>query len=417
MKISLFLGAGASAAYGMPTTKGFKDHMMKKCGGRPEWLGMLAGGEDIEEVLTAAMEITSIPDTRGGRYLENRHPQIKETFKSMKRLEDLIKHEVHEAYSWDARYNAALDSVLGPWLDLIRKHGQDVVVFTTNYDRSVEEHCSNRGQLFKDGFEPDSAGDYMRWTGMLEGGGQYAWNMGQSTPPLRLLKLHGSLGWKHHASRGPVRVNYEKKSSDPNQQDLLIYPSLSPKAEEAAEPYATIFKHFHEQLMSSDACIVVGFSFRDERVCDEFVEFVGQGKKLVVVSPTGEADLVEHVPRSKAHQDPQGRLAQTQAVKTVLVSPPSDEGGGGGGGGSAIVGMGGAGRSGGTRGGAVRPGVANLAEIFPDMPYGRSNNTIYVIQSPVSEDSISKIVGLTQNILFGGGGGSGGYAYHGMPFE
>lgn len=410
MKISLFLGAGASAAYGMPTTRGFKAHMMKKCGGKPEWLDVLSGGEDIEEVLTAVMEIASMPDTRGGLHLENRHPQVKETFKSMKRLEDLIKHEVHEAYSWDARYNATLDAVLGPWLDLIGEHGQDVVVFTTNYDRSVEEHCSNRGQPFRDGFEPDSAGDYMRWTGMREGGGQRVWNAGQRGPPLRLLKLHGSLGWKHHASRGPVRVNYEKKSSDPNQRDLLIYPSLSPKAEEAAEPYATIFEHFREQLMSSDACIVVGFSFRDERVCDEFVEFVGRGKKLVVVSPTGEADLVEHVPGSRARQDPQGRSAQARAVKAVLVSPPSGEGGSG----SAVADMEGRRWYGGTRGEAAWPGAVNLAEIFPGMPYGRSNSTIYVIQSPVSEDSISEIVALARNILFGSGGG---YAHRGMPFE
>lgn len=163
--------------------------------------------------------------------------------------------------------------------------------------------------------------------------------------------------------------------------------------------------------MSSDACIVVGFSFRDERVCDEFVEFVGRGKKMVVVSPTGEADLVEHVPGSRARRDPQGRSAQARAVKTVLVSHPSGEGGGG----SAVVDMEGRRWYGGGRGEAAWPGAVNLAEVFPGMPYGRSNNTVYVIQSPVSEDSISEIVALARNILFGGGGG--GYAYRGMPFE
>lgn len=409
MKVSLFLGAGASSAYGMPTTKGFKARMLEKCGGRQEWLGMLNSGADIEEVLTAVMEITSLPGTRGGRYLESRHPQIKESIKSMRGLEDLIKHEVHEAYSWNVQYNEVLDAVLGPWLSLIRECGHGIVVFTTNYDRSVEEHCSNSGQPFRDGFEPDSTSDYMRWTGRLEGDWQYVQGMVQSGPPLRLLKLHGSLGWKYHASRGPVRVNYEMKSSDPNQRDLLIYPSLSPKAEESAEPYASIFSHFHEELMSSDACIVVGFSFRDERVCDEFVKFVRQGKKLVVVSPTGGADIVEHVPGSRAHQDPQARLAQTQVVKIALAPAPSEEGVGR----PAIMDTWARGQYNQTRGKASWPDAASPPEVFRGARRGSASKTIHVIQSAVGKDSISKIISLARDILFN----SGGYAYHGMPFR
>lgn len=409
MKVSLFLGAGASAAYGMPTTKAFKTQMMKKCGGKQEWVNMLDSCEDIEEVLTTVMEITSFLKTRGGRHLESHHPQIKETFKSMKSFENIIKHEVHEAYSWNARYNAVLDSVLGSWLDLIKEFGQDINIFTTNYDRSVEEHCSNLGQPFKDGFEPDRTSDYMRWTGMREDGGQYALNMGYSVPPVLLFKLHGSLGWKYHASHGPVRVNYEKKSSDPNQRDLLIYPSMSPKTEEAAEPYATIFDRFHKRLMSSDACIVVGFSFRDEQIRDKFVEFVRQGKKLVVVSPTGEADVVRQIPGSKACQNPQSQMVQKQVVKTVLVPSPSEEMDGGYG----IMDTGGGGRGGLTRGEATWADVTSLAKVFPRAQYSRAGNMIYLIENAVGKESISGIISAARDIVFG----NSARTYYEMPFK
>ncbi len=403
VKVSLFLGAGASVAYGMPTTRDFKDRMAAKCGADPEWAGALAGGEDIEEVLTTVKEVARLPGTRGGIYLERRHPQIRKSAESMGRLEDLIKHEIHEAYTWNPLHNEALGSVLGAWLGLIRECGHDIVVFTTNYDRSVEEYCSLPGsQLgYTDGFEPDSTGDYMRWAGMR---GNNAWSMSGAGMPLHrlhLLKLHGSLGWKRHATHGPVRVNYEKKSSDPNQQDLLIYPSLSPKDEEEDEPYATIFKHFRKQLMSSDACIVVGFSFRDERIRDEFVQFVGQGKRLVVVSPTGEEDVVRHMPGSEPYQDPHSRLGTAPHVRTVRAPPPA----GAGQGGSPAEGLLGQGPYAYARDGGMSRSDGILSpDLILGARYGRANNTIYVVQRPVDTDSISEIAGLVRGVLLGGAG-------------
>ena len=403
MKVSLFLGAGASVAYGMPTTRDFKDRMAAKCGVDPEWVGALAGGEDIEEVLTTVREVARLPGTRGGTYLESRHPQIRKSTESMGRLEDLIKHEIHEAYTWDPQHNAALSSVLGTWLGLIRECGHDIVVFTTNYDRSVEEYCSLPGsQLgYADGFEPDGTGDYIRWAGLR---GDNAWSMSGTGLPLqqlRLLKLHGSLGWKRHATHGPVRINYEKKSSDPNQQDLLIYPSLSPKDEEEDEPYATIFRHFHEQLMSSDACIVVGFSFRDERIRDEFAQFVGQGKRLVVVSPTGEEDVVRHMPGSEAYQDLHLRSGAAPHVRTVKAPPPA----GAGLGRSPATSLPWQGSYAYARDGGMGRSDAILSpELILGARYGGADNTIYVVQRSVDTDSISEIAGLVRGVLLGGAG-------------
>lgn len=404
MKVSLFLGAGASVPYGMPTTRDFKDRMATGRADDPEWAVAMAGGEDIEEVLTAVMEVARLPDTRGGRHLESRHPQIMKSIESMRRLEDLIKHEIHEAYSWDPRHNAALDSVLGAWLGLIGEFGHDIVVFTTNYDRSVEEYCSLHGDRlgYADGFEPDSTRDYMRWAGMRGAG---SWGVsGTGMPPqqLRLLKLHGSLGWKRHATHGPVRVNYEKKSSDPNQQDLLIYPSLSPKDEEADEPYATIFSHFREQLMSSDACIVVGFSFRDERIRDEFARFAGQGKKLVVVSPTGVKDLVGNMPGSEPYRDTQPRAGAAPHVRAVKAPHP----GGARRGGPPAAGMLELGPYAYARdGGPARSDAIFSSHFFPGVRQGAAvgaASTIYVVERLVDTSSIPEIVGLVREVLHGG---------------
>ena len=228
--------------------------------------------------------------------------------------------------------------------------------------------------------------------------GDNAWGMsgrGLHMRRLRLLKLHGSLGWKLHESHGPVRVNYEKKSSDPNQRDLLIYPSLSPKSEEKTEPYATIFNHFREQLMSSDACIVVGSSFRDEQIRDEFVQFVEQDKKLVVVSPTGVADIVERVPGSAHYQNPQSRLGPAQHVTAVRVTPADTTLSGR----SVALGSARRGLHGRPRYDGIGPKSTLTHKFISGARYGRTGKTIYVIPRAVDVDSILEIASLVRSVL------------------
>jgi hypothetical protein len=86
--------------------------------------------------------------------------------------------------------------------------------------------------------------------------------------------LHGSLNWKRHKTYGPEATSVERSVDDPNYlEDLLIYPTLSPKEGAEIEPYMTIRKQFEVLMDTMDACIVIGFSFRDEHINDIFSKF------------------------------------------------------------------------------------------------------------------------------------------------
>lgn len=69
---------------------------------------------------------------------------------------------------------------------------------------------------------------------------------------------------------------------------MLVYPTLSPKEGAVIEPYMTISKQFEVLMDTLDACIVIGFSFRDEHINDIFSKFLTRRKSLIIVSPSAD---------------------------------------------------------------------------------------------------------------------------------
>ena len=88
----------------------------------------------------------------------------------------------------------------------------------------------------------------------------------------------------------------ERSVDDPNYlEDLLIYPTLSPKEGAEIEPYMTIRKQFEVLMDTMDACIVIGFSFRDEHINDIFSKFQTRGKSLIIVFPSADKTTFAHL--------------------------------------------------------------------------------------------------------------------------
>jgi hypothetical protein len=62
-----------------------------------------------------------------------------------------------------------------------------------------------------------------------------------------LYKLHGCLNWKKHRKHGIEATAEERRFDDASyEEDLLIYPTLSPKEGEEIEPYKAIREEFRK---------------------------------------------------------------------------------------------------------------------------------------------------------------------------
>ena len=310
MKVSLFLGAGASADYPMPTTRGLKEDLAKKHA-EDEKVGGTGGGEkdvwsdllsdsndlDIEHVLLLADTIDGLKGTEHGSHLIRNSGRLGKRLEEAAKVGEAARREVFRRYAWDSILDEAAVRLLGPLVGMARALNEDgqVAVFTTNYDRAVEEFCEGTDLRMYDGFRLDSKTGRRVWKGEFGDGGDKDGKADEAAGPgaVRLYKLHGSLDWKYTAKHGVLRIDYDGASDGAHYKDTLMHPSLADKGRDLAlDPYRTIHDLFRKELESSDACVVVGSSLRDPRIADELRRFAERdGATLIVVGPSAYEDV------------------------------------------------------------------------------------------------------------------------------
>lgn len=294
MEISLFLGAGMSTNYGMPTTTQFRSLMLSKYLQQAAWRRLLEDTDlpGMEDVWAAVESYNNLAATPGSGYLIQKLEGAGVERREMATLQVVLEHELFNACRWQARNNHLLDGVLRPILSLAHSPSGNVRVFTTNCDRSVEEYCSDPSRGFQcyDGFEYDSQTGRTWWAGFAGGPAPPDGGAWTESSILSLLKIHGSLGWKFSKQYGLERMTYEAKSADPNYDDILIYPTGLSKSAYGGI-HGDVFGEFAGGLSASDACVVVGYSFSDELIAGQFARFVEGGRTLVAVGPEAAASL------------------------------------------------------------------------------------------------------------------------------
>lgn len=329
MQISFFLGAGASTPYGMPTTGKFIKMLQDEGRDRHRWQEVAAtlGASSIEQLFDGLADTGRYFGTDAGRsvrsLLESATGGRARWMRDIPKLEADLRARIFEAYRWNPRNRALLGAVLGPLLDLAAEQNK-VPVYTTNYDRCVEEYCSDprRGLLCNDGFREDALAGRFRWSNTY-GRARTAGRAGAQRM-LKLHKLHGSLGWKH-GPYGPERIAYESLSDSAHYEDLLIYPSSRPDPLMETALFRTIFSEFKGSLLSSDVCVVVGYSFRDPDVAGVFRDFVRGGRTLVVIGDRAVPDLCNSVLRPAAAAGAAGnrRRAVPGQIARIVPSLPN----------------------------------------------------------------------------------------------
>ncbi len=143
--------------------------------------------------------------------------------------------------------------------DQPNRHGQPLVIFTTNYDPSIETFRQQLAAKYAlhDGFFHD------------EGSMTYVWKRSQfdqfepsaSRQDIVLFKIHGSTNWTRAGkeimkSATPVYIQ-----DDSAHENVLIYPANRKVAIE--DPFFTGYDYFQRCMENCLLCIVIGYSFRD----------------------------------------------------------------------------------------------------------------------------------------------------------
>jgi len=139
------------------------------------------------------------------------------------------------------------------------------VIFTTNYDQVIEAYCHARHLDYECGEAQNLELDITNSNNRL-----YLLDV----PVFQIHKLHGSVNWyvdQTGAKRWltePAQPGRTTSLGDTVARELLIYPAFDKYT--FREPFYTMFHHLKESLLSCEACYVVGYSFRDDDILGLF---------------------------------------------------------------------------------------------------------------------------------------------------
>jgi hypothetical protein len=317
---TLFLGAGASAAFGFPTTREFLENLEVRLEGREkefiQALMQTEGISDIEHVLEILDQVVEL-ENPFLRYLEHRRVQIPTAlgrppmdwadFKKLAvSLRTTIRNELFSTYEFDPKKRLAIRRTIEDILNAICGEKSNIIhVFTTNYDSVIEEGLSDSQRyIYTDGFDYSRRGQPAVWsrrkfdelpptTIRLHGAKMTKEAIQQRS--VRLYKLHGSLQWRADKELSRVvRVETEERAGNHSRrfgENILLYPAS--KRPPIAEPFGTLYSYFVRKLSSANVCVVVGFSFRDPYINTVFVDYLRNNPKnhIYIVSPSADECL------------------------------------------------------------------------------------------------------------------------------
>jgi len=148
-------------------------------------------------------------------------------------------------------------------------------IFTTNYDMIMERYCQSRNLLYENGEIRDRRVDISSRNTGLYGGARECF---------KIFKLHGSINWGEvkkgeiRARDIPVKPGEGTVYGERFTKETVIYPAR--EFYTFREPFYDMFNHLRNRLVSSDRCYIVGYSFRDPDIKGIFLDAVEKNDKL-----------------------------------------------------------------------------------------------------------------------------------------
>jgi hypothetical protein len=313
----LFLGAGASRAFGYPLTSailphiraGLQDNSLLPLESNPrrerakmkrlrEHLGTLLPAffdDDIElPLITDVLSLIDLLLTTGEVAVPMLSTEEMEDLRTL--LEEAIIHSIEPA-AGEAQGGDALD-LLTDWILNAVDEGPAMTVVSTNYDTVVEslvfEKISQDPEL-----ELSSAVDLgFSWREHSTGRYLETVNQPPATPRVRIFKLHGSVSWLKCPLCGFIYVNtvgsivqqaFREDKVDYNNtcvcghgpvRPVIVAPSMVRTIKDA--DLLTIWRSALEAMRVADEWIVVGYSLPPEDIAIRSIlvrAYSGRGKK------------------------------------------------------------------------------------------------------------------------------------------
>lgn len=190
-----------------------------------------------------------------------RNKALKELPQRAKTLTLRVKEKIRDAYSIPSL--PYVQRVWDPAFQVLRLfESQTLDLFTLNYDPVIEMFCHSKGIPRTCGFV--SHDQEFVWLN------DFTFPQPQSSPCIRLYKIHGSVSWKGFENRvveSPLFGSGTLRDlSGQPAKDMLIYPVAGKVF--YGEPYFTLINHFRQALLNTRCCLIIGFSYRDEMIVD-----------------------------------------------------------------------------------------------------------------------------------------------------
>ena len=291
MNIGLFLGAGASTIFQMPTTVTIMDDIRAEFSAlSAQYILKTFPNEDLEVIYEELLKTQKlVPDIKQNPLMQNLHMKFKDhiiRLSDFTSFIDIFFKEINAVIH--KQYYLNDDQVLEPSIATCKKlidfcldDTRDLDIFTTNYDNTISQFCNSyrNDYRFCDGFIPNNDSndlifDEKHLTAALEN---------ESKSIIRLFKLHGSVDWIREDKDGSKSII--KKYDVDTHQSLITPPALISK-EPTDYPLNVLNDLFASKFSTYDLCIIIGTSFRDLHINKIIKQRIAEKKLTVLISPT-----------------------------------------------------------------------------------------------------------------------------------
>lgn len=303
---ALFLGAGASEPFGMPTLQKLGSTVRSSVG----ISDIFPGNVDVEHILDVLITLQDSSWPVRESLLVQKILEVPEVKKELGKLKpgdikknvDEIKSIIQTTY-FPRKQNELRKNVFEKYqyffanLAKACRHGGLFVpasVYTTNYDccfNSFAQKMKSVDNNFKlnDGFVSSEGGEKLDIERLKRDPSGYE---------IRLLPMHGNVLWARANDGKIYRATNPKKPRDEIfsglvVEEMMIYPTREKSY--LKSPWFEFLEILREE--SSKKWIVIGYSFRDEAINNAFLDMWKKGviKYLILIDPCAE-EIAQRLP-------------------------------------------------------------------------------------------------------------------------
>ena len=297
MRTALFLGAGASAFAGQPTTKTIMDHvrervrergnMSRRDKDRQNYIMSIVDDPtytDVEKLYSGIKKMIDVINDPNCRPIIDRmaiknNLSHKQMNAELTHLRNDIRALLRKSFEIKPGVRKSIKQMYDMIWEVMKENGTDEFqVFTTNYDTVMEEYCIEAKLDMVNGFRPHHHLSRI-WADEWATGGAHS---------LHLTKLHGSMNWYEDADGKIVEIGSAgQRNTD---SDVIIAPTEGAKDYDR-DPFSDLIDHFEEEIEYVDVLLVIGFSYRDTEIAEIIMDRVEEGMALISVSRDAVDDI------------------------------------------------------------------------------------------------------------------------------